>query len=98
MDFNELVQIEVDSCYNMTHEDARKIVAGQLLEGFRDLNDAKEWANDFAGREVCLYTAMGYPANSEALLEAIAVVESETQAKIDQYLDSVFPLGTGKGD
>ena len=71
MDFNELVQIEVDSCYNMTHEDARKIVAGQLLEGFRDLDDAKEWAKDFAGREVCLYTAMGHPISSDVLLEAI---------------------------
>ena len=38
--------------------------------------------------------------NQEAdFLEAeIARAENETQAKIDQYLDGVFPLGTEKGD
>ena len=81
MTFNEIAQAIQDRNASWGQwpslELAREIAVAEILEGFRDLDDAREWLVVFQDSGAVLFTAYGYEVSAQALEAAIGYREQE---------------------
>ena len=74
MTFEEITEQILGRKYSQTNfiskNLARRMAALEILEGFRTVGEAREWAKEMRDDEVC-FTAYGYEINSRTIQAAL---------------------------
>ena len=85
----ELYQAQAERCgVPVTKKRGRTLAIDAILEGFRDLEEAQDWYNEFACRGngfVGYYTGMGHPIGASAFRAALRAWEKAIEDRVDEY-------------